>query len=681
MSIPNRFSHFNPKILEIPHSHSANRLKKEEKLDILPEKSLYYFQKLPKLTNHKDHHISNSLDNLQAIIDKSKTTKKMPPLLPTLHESLTSNIKETPEIVKLTKFIIKKEKKPIFEQKGPLITISDERNVTPKHTASMKKRYIPFNPNNTNNMSKCPFGDFNKNSMSYLSKNEISPEKKDIAVENLMDLFTRPAFSYVVLDFEQKVLKVPQLAKFFETVDARKIFQGKMEFFKKTQGKVKNANILSLEIIHRKIGITNDDFNVFKGFFAIVMREHEIEEEIIADFLNFLEFFRKNIVFQQTILQKAMVDIDDFENSLIEKFIYKISVNHIVNPFFIKKDIAFQKNHAKSVLMYLVKRDDKNENAEESLRVCHKDQAITDHIFYHFKQCFLNSLKEYPEKLKDTQECPIGFHEKNKETSYFNENHRFDIGDKLENARLAVLNQETYYQILMKQYNFDKIIDFFLQRSLKKPTLKTLFFKFPKEIVRKHAKLMLEFILGGPTKYSKCDITPAHYKMDLSLTHYEEFRNALDETLTEFKIFENDRNYILSELDYFKYDLCNEKPLLKRIGGSKSIEFIINSFYLKAFQHPNLKEFFSNSDIVGMINNQRFFFCKFFDNCGMKAYHFKDLRTFHLGMGITDEAFKFFIDILLDCLRELDFHEPVVMKEAEEWLKRTRNDVLDLKNE
>ena len=90
-------------------------------------------------------------------------------------------------------------------------------------------------------------------------------------------------------------------------------------------------------------------------FFAIVMREHKIEEEIIADFLNFIEFFRKNVVmFQPTILHKAMEDIDDFEKTIIEKFLDKISLNYIVNPFFINKDPEFQKNHAYSVLMYLL---------------------------------------------------------------------------------------------------------------------------------------------------------------------------------------------------------------------------------------------------------------------------------------------------------------------------------------
>ena len=314
---------------------------------------------------------------------------------------------------------------------------------------------------------------------------------------------------------------------------------------------------------------------------------------------------------------------------------------------------------------------------EENIRECHKDLAITDHTFFYFKQCFLNSLKEHPPKVKDFQESPTIFYEKIKKTSYFNENYRFTIGDTLENARLAVLNQDTSYQILTKKHNFDEITDFFLQQSMNKPTLKTLFLKLPNEMVRNHTRLML----GGPTKYSKCDMTPAHYKLELSFTHYDEFRRALDETLIEFKILENDRNSILSELDYFKYDLCNEKSLLKRIGGSKSIEFIVNSFYFKAFQHPDLKEFYINTDIVGMINNQRFFFSKFFVNCGMKAYHFKDLRTFHLGMGITDESFSFFIEFFLDCLKEMHFNHPAIMKEASEWLKRTRNDVLDIKNE
>ena len=62
----------------------------------------------------------------------------------------------------------------------------------------------------------------------------------------------------------------------------------------------------------------------------------------------------------------------------------------------------------------------------------------------------------------------------------------------------------------------------------------------------------------------------------------------------------------------------------------------------------------------------------------MKAYNFKDLRSFHMGMGIPEESFEFFVKTILDGLKELDIKDENLLNEAREWLNRTKNDVLDL---
>jgi len=82
-----------------------------------------------------------------------------------------------------------------------------------------------------------------------------------------------------------------------------------------------------------------------------------------------------------------------------------------------------------------------------------------------------------------------------------------------------------------------------------------------------------------------------------------------------------------------------------------------------------------------MIQNQKIWFSKFFENSEIKPYHFKDLRTFHMGMGITEEDFNFFIKNMIEGLKEFGHHDEEMMKEAVAWLRRTKIDILDLQNE
>lgn len=609
------------------------------------------------------------------ISNNTPKKQKSKALLPTLHESFdlkgktakTSDEKQ----LKLDKFIIKYAK--------PTKSFSSQRKTVDE---SLKKSSKPSNFSSKSSEIKCPFEFF-------ATKSKLSEENsKDFSLEKVSHFLNQANFAYIIMDFEQKVTKVPQLAKYFEKVDKKQIFQGKMEFFRKNYGFMhkKNSAAIFLQMVHQKMQLSHEDFNTFKGFFSIVLREHEVDEEIIADFLNFIESFRKFVVSDRSILQIALEEVFDFEQILIAKFNEKINNNHIINHYFLNKDASFQINHCKSVINYLVKGDPSDNNYKELLRDCHKDCLVNDHIFYHFKQCFLLSLREI--KKKNIQEDMIssnsiekktGFHAEN--LCFFNETHVFDIGDMLENLRLSVLNQKSFYEIFKENGDFDKMAEFFTVLLIKTPILKQLFRNFSVERVKKHTIILLEFLLSGPSKYNKNDLTPAHYNLKINLEHFKKMREILDLTLRKFKVCENNRIYILCDLDYYKYNLCNEMPLLRKIGGEKNISYIVNSFYLKAFQNPNLRNFFSSTDIVSMVNNQKNWFCKLFDNYGMKSYNFKDLRCFHFGMGITEEAFQFFVQNFVEGFKELEIRDEIIVGQAIEMISRAKNDVLDLKNE
>jgi len=661
----------------------------------------------------KFHEVSNSVDHLKTERSMNISLMRLPALLPNLQKAVnfpdSQKINKNDEVFKLDKFVINKLKKPDFsylhlDKIQRILTDENLNNVKKKSIFSPRINRCSFSdhekpefsdPNfdeKLKNVKKksifsaginhCPFSNpellkgfikhpFNLDSPSLKDKND--PDKK--ALEKVWELFSSTVFSDVIHDFEQKVLKVPQLAKYFKTTDINKTFQGKLDFFKRNIGKrdMSMHNRMFLENIHKNMKIPADDFNVFKGFFSIVMREHMIEEDLIADFLIFLENFRKDIVSEPNIFQKAYNEILDFENILIEKFRNHINNNQLLYHYFANKDIAFQKNHCKAVINYLLK--EKLGGYDQKLRDLHKDCVIGDHNFYYFKQCFQQSLKEFQSEQLIVLKNDSG------KKPYFSQSDIYEIGDLIEEVRVPVINQKSYYDIFSEKHIFSDVIDFFLENINKKPFLKELFSKYSDEKVKRHAELLIKFVLGGPTKYSKCDITPAHYNLKITLDHYEEIRTILEETLKNFKVETRDRVYILSLLDSSKYDICNVKPLLQRMGGLKTIAYIINCLYLKVYQNPNLSGYFKNTDIKSMIQNQKIWFSKFFENAEIKPYHFKDLRTFHLGMNITEENFNFFIKNMNEGLKEFGQIDEEVIKEAEAWLRRTKYDILNLQNE
>ena len=618
-----------------------------------------------KYRNYQGFH---SLDNLQSEISKSLSPKKLPPLKQKINEN--SKLEENLISEKFqTKIIINKN--------------STEFSNTENHENLIKN--APKKSVFSGNMSKCPFAKsevFKEMIMDpSITESPTLKTQKDLdfgTLEKLWKLFSSSIFSYIMAEFEQRVKKVAHLSKYFKDLDISKTFHGKLDFFRRNIGKtdMTQHNRFYLETIHKKMNIPNDDFDVFKGFFAIVMREHMIEEDLIADFLIFLEHFRKDIVSKPNVFQKAYSEIPEFEAILIESFREKINNNQNVNKFFAGKDSDFQRKHCKIVINFIL--NGKNEDYDH-LRTSHQNCQLTDQNFYNFKQCLIQSLQEFQKFVPKKTFCPRS---KNPEKeSYFTQNDLFDFGDILENTRLPVLNQQTYFDSLSEAFKFEEIVTYFMKMVSQKPLLNDVFQKYSEKRVRRHAEMILTYVLGGPTKYSRVDMTPAHYKLDVSIEQFEETRKALEETFLHFNVNKNDMIYILSVLDSLRHDICNEKPLIQKIGGTKTIDYVVNHFYLKSHKHPQFCEFFKNANVKNMIANQKFWLAKFLENSNIKPYHFKDLRSLLIDMGITKEAYNYFIMTLAEGLKEYGHKDENVIREALDWLKRCQNDILNLKNE
>lgn len=466
------------------------------------------------------------------------------------------------------------------------------------------------------------------------------------------------SLSHILQAFLKRVYRNASFTSYFQGCPMEKILDELKYFFTKEFSK-QNFSVLDyafLQSRHKQMNISHEVFDIFKGLLAITLRSNEfsLDEEIVVEVLSFLELARRHIVNEVSAFEKILKKID--VSLLNEKILDRIRVNSLLNRLFEGWDSEKHKKHLEMIYSYLIKDQ---YVMDAYLRDSHKALGLNSHIFYHFKQVFTMSLRE----LKVEEELI------------------FEVMEKIEKVRRCLLNEPSYYEIVMRKFDINSLIRSFLVNIKANPFLFSIFKNKNETNLLNHCKYMLTFCLSGPSQYQGCDITPAHLPHKLTKEHYLAMREALEKTLVQTNLREQEIIYILADLDYYKYDICNEKCLLEKLGNPKNIEFIVQSFYLKAFQHPKLCQFYKNTEPVSMIRNQKFFFTNFFQAKKIKSHHFKDLRTFHLNMPLTEEHFRFFVESLVEITKELNIEDNELKKEIIEWMSRTKNDVLNKKME
>ena len=624
------------------------------KKDATKLKELLISEKIPSLIHLKTGNLLVQ-SNLSISSNKKDSSDIETPTLHSLKDDDT----------KFNKFFkVSTEKKFINQGKtkevSEITEIQRKKSSMVSNTIDLNKDVEKLQPISAN---ICPFKEyFDKEKMfnDYWQNSSTSKGKtagKTAIPESILEKIGNERFSLILKSFLNKVYKNNVLSEYFKSKSLEKIYEGLYSFFYKhlNQHNISLEFTVSISNFHREMTISHETFEIFKGIFAITLREFDVNEDIVLDFLVFLEKARKHIVNEKSAFQKSSELFID-RNLLTDKIVEKIKKNSLVNKYVEKWDLQTHRKHLNQIYDYLEK--DQLVSAIY-LKESHKKLGFSSEILYHFKQIFIHALREF----KISEELI------------------FQIIDKLENLRYLLLNEKSYYEILCEKNDLNEVLKRFVSNIKSTSILSELFGKNSEEKLISHCRTMLLFCLKGPTGYLGCDITPSHINRKLSKEHYEAMRNVFQQTLAGSKFNEQDITYILADLDYYKYDIYNEKCLYDKIGSKNNIEFLVNSFYLKAFQHEKICEFFKNTDPVIMMKNQNFFFMKFLQSKTIKAYHFKDLRTFHLNMNLTEEHFKFFTDSFIEFVKELNVNDPAIIKEIRDLFYRTKNDVINKKEE
>lgn len=101
-----------------------------------------------------------------------------------------------------------------------------------------------------------------------------------------------------------------------------------------------------------------------------------------------------------------------------------------------------------------------------------------------------------------------------------------------------------------------------------------------------------------------------------------------------------------------------QKTLFERIGGETAVQNLVDDFYRRVLEDPQLRPFFENTPMDRLRTMQYEFFAAALD--GPSQYQGKQLSHVHFGRGIEVGHFGRFIDRMFDTLAGLHLSQDTV---------------------
>lgn len=98
--------------------------------------------------------------------------------------------------------------------------------------------------------------------------------------------------------------------------------------------------------------------------------------------------------------------------------------------------------------------------------------------------------------------------------------------------------------------------------------------------------------------------------------------------------------------------------LFQELGGATAIKQVVNAFYFKVLAHPEVQEFFANTDMEEQRKKQTKFLSYVFG--GLPNYPGKSMRESHKPLvekGLNDRHVDVILELLEETLREFEIGE------------------------
>ena len=133
------------------------------------------------------------------------------------------------------------------------------------------------------------------------------------------------------------------------------------------------------------------------------------------------------------------------------------------------------------------------------------------------------------------------------------------------------------------------------------------------------------------------------------------------------------RAFPLNRRNSFFFSNFKQLTVYDKLGGSKTIELIIDYLYEQILEDPELSGFFRGADIPSLKKNQQLFIQGLFG--GPSLYTSQDLPSLHHGLGIQGKHFDMFKAHFVNVLRNLQIKEKIVI-EAMDILEKEKKNII-----
>lgn len=306
--------------------------------------------------------------------------------------------------------------------------------------------------------------------------------------------FTEKNFGNMIHSFyRKKVSKSKILLKYFEGKDTESIINNIGKYLYSNLFEPVENNLASLdylELIHKPLQISSQDFDLYKGFYMITMRENGFSEPEIQAFISRLESYRGYIV-----KKRRFDEICSRRNLSFEKYIRnvheRIQENGILRTCFQELPEEFVLMHHRELFNLVEKGYDHYSLhflKSEATKAVHAKFEFGQRECFELKNIFLNQLLD---KNLDFFPDAQGFHE------------------NLRNLHKFVLPEPHLCDIWGVDGN--ELVTLFHKNIIQSPEIMAIFNKWQPGRLENHCKYMIDYLTHSKKNvYQLNDLAPTH---------------------------------------------------------------------------------------------------------------------------------------------------------------------------
>lgn len=461
------------------------------------------------------------------------------------------------------------------------------------------------------------------------------------------DNFSEENFFRMISSFySHKLIKCGDLMKYFTGKDTYSTMTriGKFLYINLSLPVENNvASLEYLENIHRKLNISDVDYNIYKGLFSINMRENGFSESNVQTIMVRFEKYRGFIVRNPKIehlcpyykgnMETYMASVHEEikENGILGAFFSHITDK---NAIFHHKRLFNNISHGHVHYSLMTKKITQTKEK-------HCEMGLDWRECFEMKNILYNHLILDRKDLSETKDLEL-FHE------------------NLQHLHKYILNEPNPYSYMDGYIDPTLLIDEFTRNLSKINNFLTIFNNWAPEKIADHIKYMVNYLLKHKENpYNLEDLIPAHCKAFITTKDFNLMKRAFHASLLQIKVKDQNLKKIMLEFERTRYNISRETTLLEKIGGVGSISTFIDIIYVFLFGSEETKSYFVNSDIEYVKFKQKLFFAKLLSG---KIDHIDlvDLKAIHYKMGVTSEAFEIFANFCQIGLMDLKLKEPIV---------------------